>query len=70
MNISVVVPVYRGETLIEPLVERLAKALPKFSKEYEVLLVNDGSPDNSWFIIQGLTRKYKWVLGIRLMRNY
>lgn len=70
MNISVVVPVYRGETLIEPLVERLAKALPKFSKEYEVLLVNDGSPDNSWFIIQGLTRKYKWVRGIRLMRNY
>jgi undecaprenyl-phosphate 4-deoxy-4-formamido-L-arabinose transferase len=70
MNISVVVPVYRGESLIEPLVERLAKSLPKFSKKYEVLLVNDGSPDNSWGVIQNLTRKHKWVRGIRLMRNY
>ena len=70
MNISVVVPVYRGESLIEPLVERLAGALPKFSKKYEVLLVNDGSPDDSWSVIQKLARKYKWVKGIRLMRNY
>ncbi len=70
MNVSVVVPVYRGATLIEPLVDRLAKALPKFSKRYEVLLVNDGSPDNSWTVIKNLTRKYKWVRGIRLMRNY
>ena len=70
MNISVVVPVYRGESLIEPLVERLAKALPKFSKKYEVLLVNDGSPDDSWAVIQKLARRYKWVRGIRLMRNY
>lgn len=70
MNISVVVPVYRGETLIEPLVERLAKTLPRFSRKYEVLLVNDGSPDKSWDAIQKLARKYKWVRGIRLMRNY
>lgn len=70
MNISVVVPVYRGEALIEPLVARLAKALPAFSKKHEVLLVNDGSPDNSWTVIQNLSRKYKWVRGIRLMRNY
>ncbi len=70
MNISVVVPVYRGESLIEPLVERLAKALPKFSKKYEVLLVNDGSPDQSWAVIQSLARRYKWVRGLRLMRNY
>ena len=70
MNISVVIPVYRGETLIEPLVERLAKSLPKFSKKYEVLLVNDGSPDDSWAVIKKLARKYKWVQGIHLMRNY
>ena len=70
MNISVIIPVYRGEALIESLVERLAKSLPKFSKKYEVLLVNDGSPDNSWDVIQKLARKHKWVRGIRLMRNY
>ena len=70
MNISVVIPVYRGEALLDPLVERLAKALPKFAKKYEVLLVNDGSPDDSWAVIQKLARKHKWVKGFRLMRNY
>ena len=70
MNISVIVPVYRGEALIEPLVSRLAQVLPKVSKKYELLLVNDGSPDDSWSVIQELSRRYRWVRGIRLMRNY
>jgi len=70
MNLSVVVPVYRGEKLVEPLVERLNKSLPTFAKRYEVILVNDGSPDGSWDVIEQLAKKYKWVRGIRLMRNY
>ena len=70
MNLSVVVPVYRGETLVEPLVARLSKALPTFAKKYEIILVNDGSPDGSWEIIEQLVKKYKWVRGFRLMRNY
>lgn len=70
MNISVIVPVYRGESLVEPLVDRLARVLPKIAKKYEILLVNDGSPDDSWPVIQSLSRKYKGVRGICLMRNY
>ncbi len=70
MNLSIVVPVYRGESLIEPLVERFRKSLPGISGEYEVILVNDGSPDGSWDAIQQLTKKYEWVRGISLMRNY
>ena len=70
MNLSVVVPVYRGETLVEPLVERLSKSLPTFAKKYEVILVNDGSPDGSWDVVERLAKIYKWVRGIRLMRNY
>jgi glycosyltransferase involved in cell wall biosynthesis len=70
MNLSIVVPAYRGEKLIEPLVERLGKALPTFAEQYEVILVNDGSPDGSWGVIEQLAKKYKWVRGIRLMRNY
>jgi len=70
MNISIVVPVYRGETLIEPLVERLAQVLPMAAKKYELLLVNDGSPDDSWQVIQEMARRYRWVRGILLMRNY
>jgi undecaprenyl-phosphate 4-deoxy-4-formamido-L-arabinose transferase len=70
MNLSIVVPVYKGETLIESLVLQLSKTLPTFAKKYEVILVNDGSPDNSWLLIQRLARKYKWVRGICMMRNY
>jgi glycosyltransferase involved in cell wall biosynthesis len=70
MDVSIVVPVYRGERFIEPLVERVASALPKFAKRYELILVNDGSPDNSWAVIERMAREYPWVNGIRLMRNY
>jgi len=70
MNLSIVVPVYRGAPYIESLVERLGKSLPEMAKKYEVILVNDGSPDTSWEIIERLSSKYKWVRGICLMRNY
>lgn len=70
MNCSVVVPVYRGEETLVPLVERLARVLPSVSDAYEVILVNDGSPDGSWGVIEGLSRKYPWLCGINLMRNY
>jgi undecaprenyl-phosphate 4-deoxy-4-formamido-L-arabinose transferase len=70
MKLSVVIPVYRGESLIPSLVERLAVALPKFAEQYEVILVNDGSPDNAWTIIEQLSALYPWVVGLNLMRNY
>jgi undecaprenyl-phosphate 4-deoxy-4-formamido-L-arabinose transferase len=70
MNLSIVVPVYKGEIFIEPLVARLTQTLPNFAEKYEIILVNDGSPDNSWQLIQRLTREYRWVRGIRMMRNY
>lgn len=70
MNLSVVVPVYKGETLIEPLVVQLGRVLPTFAENYEVILVNDGSPDHSWQVIQRLAREYTWVRGICMMRNY
>lgn len=70
MNISIVVPVYRGETFVGPLVERVAGALPKFSEQFELIFVNDGSPDESWTAIEKLAEKYPWVSGICLMRNY
>ena len=70
MQLSIVIPVYRGESLIEPLVTQLNKTLPLFASEYEVILVNDGSPDQSWRVIEELAHKYKWVRGIGMMRNY
>jgi glycosyltransferase involved in cell wall biosynthesis len=70
MNVSIVVPVYKGEKLIGPLVAQLSKMLPAFTENYEIILVNDGSPDDSWAVIQSLTDQYKCVRGICMMRNY
>lgn len=70
MNCSVVIPVYRGEQTLEPLIQQLAEVLPTVAQDYEVILVNDGSPDNSWGVIERLSRGYPWLCGVNLMRNY
>lgn len=70
MNISVVIPVYNGQASITPLVERLGQVLPGVSDSYEVILVCDGSPDDSWKVIEQLAARFTWVRGLELMRNY
>jgi undecaprenyl-phosphate 4-deoxy-4-formamido-L-arabinose transferase len=69
-GISVVVPVYRSEAILSDLVQRLSQTLPSLAEQYELILVNDCSPDNSWNIIGRLQRQYAWICGINLMRNY
>lgn len=70
MNISVVIPVYDGQDTLNPLIERLNAVLPGIADEYEILLVNDGSPDDSWKIVEDLSAKYSWVVGINLLKNF
>jgi len=67
---SVVVPVYNSQPILPDLVTRLAKVLPGISDRFEVILVNDGSRDESWQTICQLVQLYPWVRGIDLMRNY
>lgn len=69
-GISVVVPVYRGAATLEALTRRLGQVLPQLADAYELILVNDGSPDKSWQVIEQLSREFPWVVGVRLMRNY
>jgi glycosyltransferase involved in cell wall biosynthesis len=69
-GISVVVPVYRSEAILPELVQRLSQVLPSLAAQYELILVSDCSPDNSWKIICQLQRQYPWICGINLMRNY
>jgi len=44
--------------------------LPKLASEFEVILINDGSKDSSWQVIQVLSGEHAWVHGINMMRNY
>ena len=70
MNISVVVPVYNGSDTLSMLVDELGQVLPGVADEFELVLVNDGSPDQSWQIISELAQSHPWVRGLDLMRNY
>ena len=69
-NLSIVIPVYNSESTLEELVARLAQVLPSLAPAYEVIMVNDGSRDRSWEIIDQLTQAYSWASGVNLMRNY
>jgi glycosyltransferase involved in cell wall biosynthesis len=69
-TISVVVPVYNSSGSLPLLVSQLETALPKCSSDFELILVNDSSPDNSWDVMRELAQRYPWVHPIDLMRNY
>ncbi len=68
--ISIISPVYYGELVIEELVERIHISLRELKINYEIILVEDGSPDNSWKIISDLCEKDHTLTGIRLTKNY
>lgn len=69
-SISLVIPVYNSQDSLEKLIQRLGENLPSLAPEFEVLLVNDGSRDESWQEIIRLSQAHPWVRGINLMRNY
>lgn len=68
-GISVVVPVYSGTKSLPELVRRIDEALDEVS-EYEIILVDDGSPDASWQTIESLCKRSSRIRGIRLSRNF
>lgn len=69
-SISVVVPVYNSAETLAELVGRLHQVLLGLAAEYEVILVNDGSVDGSWRVMQGLTERNAQVRAVNMMRNY
>jgi glycosyltransferase involved in cell wall biosynthesis len=69
-GLSVVVPVYRSEAILPELVERLEKVLSQITSDYELVMVNDSSPDRSWDVIWQLADRHSWIHPINLMRNY
>lgn len=70
MKISIVSPVYLGEDFIEELVSRIKSAITSICDDYEIILVNDGSPDASWEKIEIECEKDSKVKGINLSRNF
>ncbi len=69
-TLSVVIPVYNSELSLKPLLERLIELLPTMASQFEVLLINDGSHDDSWKVVENLVKTDPRIVGTNLMRNY
>lgn len=69
-TLSAVVPVYNSEESLPELLRRLSKVLESVAREYEIILVNDGSRDRSWEALQELTRQYSHMRIFNLTRNF
>lgn len=67
-GVSVVVPVFRSSPTLARLVDELSRALA--GADHEIILVDDGSPDDSWATIQRLAGDHPTVHGLRLTRNF
>jgi dolichol-phosphate mannosyltransferase len=68
--ISVVIPIYGNELFIDELYSRLTANLSAITGDFEIIFVDDGSPDNSWKLIAGNAEKDRRVKGIRFSRNF
>jgi glycosyltransferase involved in cell wall biosynthesis len=69
-SISVIIPVYNSQGTLETLCAQLQSVLTASGLPYELILINDGSPDRSWEVIQKLAEQQPNVVGIDLTRNY
>ena len=67
---SIVIPVYRSKETLDELYESLTRVMDSLGEEYEIVLVNDGSPDDSWNKLKALREKDKRLSIVNLMRNY
>lgn len=71
MNISVVIPLLNEEESLPELCDWIVKVLDQHSFTYEIILIDDGSRDESWQVIQAQEAKYSGkIKGIRFVRNY
>ncbi|AKH33210.1 hypothetical protein XF24_00887 [candidate division SR1 bacterium Aalborg_AAW-1] len=70
--ISIVIPAYREELYLRETIALLMKELALFSHDYdfEIVIVNDGSPDDTWGVIQSLSAEYESIVGVNLSRNF
>ena len=70
MNISIVIPLLNEEESLQELNDWIAKVMQSNSYLYEIIFVDDGSIDNSWGVINNLSKKNEKIKGIRFQKNY
>jgi polyisoprenyl-phosphate glycosyltransferase len=70
MYLSIVSPVYRASEIVEKLVREIHLSVKPITDDYEIILVEDGSPDDSWHKIEEICKVDRKVKGVKLSRNF
>ena len=70
-KVSFVIPCYRSENTLEGVILEIKEAMNKLGKyTYEVILINDSSPDNTWKTIERLSAENENVIGVNFSKNF
>ena len=70
MNISVVIPLFNEQNSLEELTKKIAQIIDGMKLKYEILLIDDGSTDNSWIKISKICGINSNIKGIRFLKNF
>jgi len=70
LKISIVIPCYRSESTIITVIAEIDCVLQNLGYKYEIVLINDNSPDNVWAIIDNLCSNRKDIIGLNLAKNF
>lgn len=70
MDLSVIIPLYNEEESLPKLMAWIDRVMQANAYTYEVIMIDDGSKDRSWEVVQALGQQYATVVGIRFQRNY
>ena len=69
-HLSVVIPVYNESSLIEELIRRVAINVKKITEDFEIIVVDDGSIDQTWEFIENEAQKENRLKGVKFSRNF
>ena len=70
MKLSIISPVYKAYNMLEELVRRIICSVEPICSEYEIILIDDACPENSWEKIEAVANANHKVKGIKLSRNF
>jgi dolichol-phosphate mannosyltransferase len=70
IHLSIIVPLYKCSGSIVPLTELLIKSISSITVDFEIIYVNDASPQNDWEIVNELSKNEKRIKGLNFSRNF
>ncbi len=70
LDLSVVIPLYNEEESLPELVEWIERVCTEHKLSHEIIMIDDGSTDDSWKVVEELARDHRSVKGIKFQRNY